>query len=135
MTPDYYIMRDSALAYADFSEYSLSTAKFWYEDMFAKGQMIRFDIKAAETIFSDTASFSVGIRQGGKTVRPATIYGLKNDYPSMSSAWPDTPAYYRHVDVGFTQASLDVTQPVELLIRYFDGNELVYKVNLLQYVN
>lgn len=101
--------------------------------LFKNSETISIEINAAEDIYDINASFSVGLRQNGTLISSASISGLKGEFPERSTSWPDTPSYYRIIYVELKQSDINIDQPIELIIRYITGDELIYNINLMNY--
>ena len=133
MTPACYIKRLSAINYINFTTLTFNEEKQHYESLFKNSETISIEINAAEDIYDINASFSVGLRQNGTLISSASISGLKGEFPERSTSWPDTPSYYRIIYVELKQSDINIDQPIELIIRYITGDELIYNINLMNY--
>lgn len=133
ITPACYIKRLSAINYMNFTTLNFGQAKQQYESLFKSPELINIEINAAEDVYDTNASFAVGVRQNGKIISNASISGLKGEFPERSASWPDTPSYYRIINVEVEQSDINIAEPIELVIRYITGDELIYNINLLNY--
>ena len=131
LTPYVNIVRRSYLNNQKFEDYTLDDAMAFYASYLDKKNIL-IEIHAPESSFSTSPSFYVGLLQGGNVIE-TTLSG-ENDYPSRSSYWPKFPEYFRTEIVSFSQSALDINNPVQLVIRYAGEHEIVYNINLSDYV-
>lgn len=128
--PRVYLMRQSCMSYLQFKEYAFADARAYY-DKCEELKYIGIEVKAVEQLYKTESSFSIGIMQDGNIIQCA-VSGL-DSFPSKGSGWPLFPEYYRVGMIGFSQDNIDVSKPIELIIRYITGDEIHYTINLQDY--
>ncbi|MBQ9440564.1 MAG: S-layer homology domain-containing protein [Paludibacteraceae bacterium] len=131
LCPRAYLMRQSCMKYLEFKEYSFSDGRA-YCDKAEEMKYIGIEVHAVETQYSTTSTFSVGVMQDGNIIQSA-VSGL-DSFPSKGSGWPNFPKYYRAGVVGFSQDSINISKPIQIIVRYITGDEITYTINLQDYV-
>lgn len=131
ITPYSRIVQRSNLSYSGFNELSFATATEIYNE-FLKDKLILFEIRGGEYTYSTSSEFSVASFQNGKQLSKATMTA---GFPYRSASWPNAPAYYRVGELGIMQDAIDITQPIQIVVRYLTGDECTYSINLRDFAS